>query len=931
MTTLQRLLTCWVAAGLLTAVSTAAPAGDSMDEPILASGVSWSMTVDTRRATAEPGEPPPGPANPPVSPQHSLWFAWVAPESGRVMWIVRSLEDSALISPYAGKLFVAAYTKAPAGGLGLLLRQQAVDWHDAGLSFVVTAGTEYRFCLDSHDLAAGGFDVALAYTDAAIPANDSPSQAVDLAQSSGWAVFDLYGATPGPEDSYFGFSARVFFGNRYDEVEELPRGGNSVWYSWTAPKAGEFVLTASMPGSFPQLAVYRDSNPAEPGFDFSRFQLAAHETNGWVVLGYRYRDPSEWHMEPQEDGFIGTHSRRVVLQAQAGDRFLIQVDQMIPVEWSDYKPQSYPWGLNPIEQSVGLIRINQRLPNDDLAASVALVPDQPVLAWGAASLEDSESALAGAGAAGSWWWHWTADREETIGVQPQQVRVFTGEQWADLQPVPTIPSHASVNPGFTTFKALPGVRYRIRVEAADSFGEEVLLRRGSTANRIADAVELGLHDGRMEAVIPLGLLTAEPDEPSDSRPGVSGVGWAIWTPGAPGRYRLRSDQRPLVFSGTNATWKQPVPISWNGTDLWVDATPAEHYWFAFSTLWANLDSVARILLLPLESNDAFDSPALATLGTFLNVTNSAGTTEAGEPHHAGRPPLASLWYLWNCPRSGRYSLVAEGPGNPRVALYRGGRLMELESLISLSPNPGAPAGRAWNALAGEEFRIAVEPGALDAPGVRWAIVENGPEEIVETAPSLENRWLTLRGGVPAREAMDDVLGTPDGYGTAWFVRLAAESVVPTVIWVQADLRAGWSQGLSPVLRLFRRSGSGELVPLGFSAPLAEPGRIVALCPAIAGTQILIQLCVPGDQPLLGSLLAGQAWVPAPPSPDSLSLSALGDRLRLWGPTGVAVRLERSRDLTQWQSEGNAECRSPFLDLQRNPDDQSPAYFRVVAY
>ncbi|MBL9174827.1 MAG: hypothetical protein JNL10_14915 [Verrucomicrobiales bacterium] len=913
------------------------PAGDAKAEPIVVVGSSWRMTVDNTRATSEGAEEPTRGDWSPIRllPEHSLWFSWTAPKDGRAMWLANRLDRGIASGPASVTgVYVIAYTNNRAGVPGLYARSDRPLSRSAAVSFVVKAGTTYRLLLDTVGNTFGGFDVAVNYTDPAPPSNDEPATAVDLRESDGWVVFDLNGATKGTGDADFG--KHLTSVPPIDpskpwtwSVTEVPRGGNSVWFTWRAGKSGVMDLNVTLPSSYPQLAVYREkAEPRDPK-SLPELEEILRITNG--VVHYRtvkYEDVFSgeitWRWE--ETSFQGIHELQSSLQVEAGDRFLFLVDQMVSVESAPFRPLTYPSRLDPAENGVGFLRVSERLPNDDLAGAIAVKPGKPVIAWGSSTLEANEARLAGGNGPGSWWWHWTSDRAETVAVVPPTARVFVGSDWTSLLEVLTDVSAAE--PSCATFEAVPGERYLIRVESRYPEPTEFVLLRGSAGDQIEDAIELGTDDPGWRATLPLALLSTQPGEPWSGAPEFSGVGWVHWRPEISGRYRLKSDVRPAIFRGTRREDRQPVELPQTDLGYMVDTGPGEEFWFAFPTRPTGWDATLSIRIEKPPAADAFDSALEAVTGATTDLPEIVGTAEAGEHPHAGRPARASQWYRWSCVRTGCYTLVLSGPQGPRAAVYVGSSLATLNPMLELSPSSEAPVTGTWDAAAGETYHLAFEPGTISDPGLRWRILQSGTEELLETAPRIVAASYRFESGVAEREPLDDQIATPEGLGSKWYRFVTDAQSRGSLLRVTLESEAEWNGWGSPMIRLFQPSISGGLALRGRSASLRESGPLVAQFPVESETEYFIQVCFPMDRPFFAKVGVIQIHTTFPMN--APRLDALDDRLRLTGPYGAVVRLEFSRDLKRWQPTGNALCQTPFLDLELPRSGDAPIYYRIVA-
>lgn len=452
--------------------------------------------------------------------------------------------------------------------------------------------------------------------------------------------------------------------------------------------------------------------------------------------------------------------------------------------------------------------------------------------------------------------------------------------------------------------------------------------RGSTGDQIEDAVDLEVQSGGGRATLRTALLSRQDGEPWQGIPGVTGVGWIHWAPEVPGRFRITVDAEPVIFRGRSLNDREPVELTPTDRGYVVDTDPGEHFWFALPTGPTRLDGAISMRIEKPPETDAFDSATEVPIQVIFDLPNLFGTAEKGEPPHAGRTARASQWYRWTCTHTGRYTMILSGPQRPRAAVYEGDSLTTLRSLLELSPTSPASVGGSWDAVAGVTYRLAFEPGSIADPGLRWRILQSGPEEVLETAPLIVAGVHRFELSTSVREPLDERISTPSGFGSKWFRFRTAGGSAPSRLRVSLDSDAEWSARGSPTIRVYQQSIYTDLVLRGRSAPLWEPGHLIAQIPADPGTEYFIQVCFPDDRPFFATLGVLQdsptAAVAAP------RLDALADRLRISGLSGAVMRLESSRDLKQWRSLGDALGQTPFIDLALPESGERRVYYRAVA-
>ena len=155
----------------------------------------------------------------------SLWWDWTAPATGQV-----TLDTSG--SAYG--TLVAAYTGTALNALATVAANSTAGTGASAVTFTAQAGTTYEITVDGQSGASGLTELNLAY------ANDAFATPITLTGAS----LNLTGTTLGAtrEGGEPLISGRA--------------GGHSLWYSWRAPKSGQFQVSAFSFDFDPLLAVY---------------------------------------------------------------------------------------------------------------------------------------------------------------------------------------------------------------------------------------------------------------------------------------------------------------------------------------------------------------------------------------------------------------------------------------------------------------------------------------------------------------------------------------------------------------------------------------------------------------------------------------------------------------------------------------------------
>lgn len=215
---------------VLTALSSAtASTNDNFASGAALAGATAEVVGNSIAATREAGEPNHSDA----TGGGSLWWKWTAPANGTLSLTTTGSTFDTLLAVYTG------------GAVGALTRISSDD--DSGgdytsaLTTNVVAGATYAIAVDGYAGASGRVRLALTFTGTGTrPVNDSFASRTVLsgATASITAANDSSSKEPG-EPNHAGSS-----------------GGNSVWWSWTAPGDGDVSLSTEGSSFDTVLAVY---------------------------------------------------------------------------------------------------------------------------------------------------------------------------------------------------------------------------------------------------------------------------------------------------------------------------------------------------------------------------------------------------------------------------------------------------------------------------------------------------------------------------------------------------------------------------------------------------------------------------------------------------------------------------------------------------
>jgi hypothetical protein len=200
------------------------PPNDSFANPVALSGASGVVAGNNVAATVESDEPVVVPGF--ITLYSSVWFTWVAPQSGIFAFQVETDDFAPFVAIYTGTQLTDLIAAASRNDLGRTILR-------------ATVGTVYRIQVSDSNPYGHTGPFSLFWEMANSPANDDFVNAVPLSGASGKVTGTTYDASAEPgEPAHAGTAAR-----------------SSIWYSWTAPSSGVFAFEASV-NNYVNLAVY---------------------------------------------------------------------------------------------------------------------------------------------------------------------------------------------------------------------------------------------------------------------------------------------------------------------------------------------------------------------------------------------------------------------------------------------------------------------------------------------------------------------------------------------------------------------------------------------------------------------------------------------------------------------------------------------------
>jgi hypothetical protein len=210
----------------------AAPRNDSFYRATHIEGTSYATNATNVGASAEPTEPVASSLYY-ATPRRSVWWCWTAPVSGSFAVEVMSEEISPQIGVYVGSNLWHLEQVAAAG-----------PGSNVVSAFKATAGTHYFITVDS----AYSGDFLFRLRPAVPPSNDDHTNRIVLVGAN----FTTNGSNIDATRAFYDYSASAC----------------SVWWRWTAPAPGHYLVSVTSPTFSPTLDFRSVTNP---GFGLSGF------------------------------------------------------------------------------------------------------------------------------------------------------------------------------------------------------------------------------------------------------------------------------------------------------------------------------------------------------------------------------------------------------------------------------------------------------------------------------------------------------------------------------------------------------------------------------------------------------------------------------------------------------------------------------------
>lgn len=610
----------------------AAPVNDQFADRIAVVGPNVSLTSSNIGATKEAGEPNHASAYAGYTASgKSVWYSWT-PEVGGYVEITLAGSFNKVI---------AIYTGSSVANLSPVVAGLNNNPYDATCEFVGAAGTEYLIAVDGYGTSAGTFTLTLAATPP--PPNDNFANRAVLTGTDTTVTGSNVSASKEPgEPNHAGLA-----------------GGQSVWWTWTAPASG-WVTVKSSGNLSMLLGVYTGDSVT------ALTEVASGRVISWQI--------------PAVAGFNAT----------AGTTYQIAVDGAT---------FSYPF------DSFELNVVLQAPPaNDNFAASTVLTGTD-VEIWGVSNLsatkEPGEPNHAANPGGRSVWWVWTAPASgrftvftdvRSLAPLDRLLAVYTGASVSALTEVVSTSGSSNIV-AKVNFDAVQGTVYHIAADGMDgaSGSFHLFLRMPPPNDDFADRIAI-TNLGQNIAGTTLGA-TGEPGEPDHGSDPAEASVWWKWTAPSSGRIVVsatasRSSLVLDVYTGDVLTTLSTVASGYSSSSspayATFDAVAGTEYQIAANTSASGTALSLLIQYVTTPANDAFADRLTVTNTTgasfYVTGSNLGATKEPGEIWQG----TASVWWSWTAPTDGEVLIELETYGTtmtyPWLALFSGTTISNLTTI-----------------------------------------------------------------------------------------------------------------------------------------------------------------------------------------------------------------------------------------------------------
>ncbi|HWN94387.1 MAG TPA: hypothetical protein VNT99_05095 [Methylomirabilota bacterium] len=613
------------------------PANDHFANAVLMAGTT-AVRGTTSGAGLEPGEPAHG-GFPPAN--GSVWYRWVAPSNG-----LFTLQTSASVKIFTGDTLVTL-TRVNSNALSRVFR--------------ATAGVTYSIAvIDSRSFT-------LRVRPAFPPTNDDFAHGELLSGLNLGFTANLRDATAEPhEPRYPGGAAPV----------------RTVWYSWTAPTNGNFLIQETNEYSSP----------------FSSVRITVYTGNALTNL----------------NAVTSSSYQTLDFDAIAGTTYHFSLD-------GD--------AVSTVEQFAMQLRFRPRPFNDAFSNRLALVGTNIGVTASnvAATVEPGEPEHGFSSARRSVWFSWTAPHSGRVslvisGDFSAVLGLYTGNELSNLVRVLPLDYYTER----LNVAVVEGTTYQLALDGYGQNSGTCTLNIHYATPPVNDdfANRLSLTNGQGSGTLEgASREVVEPEYGTD--PFGSSVWWR-WTPATNGIHYFRVEASGWiqvgVYTGTNLS---SLPNALGGTVFYMNATPGVEYAIQISA-FGGAFSTYNILIQhqPPPPNDHFEDR--------IAFTNSVAGTLKGATRQPGEALIAStnsgsVWFTWVAPQDGTFDVKVDSRGSfLQFQVYLGTNLASLapvsQAVTWMTHGMVATAGTAYviqvadySDWSGTDFQLFVSPSAGPPP------------------------------------------------------------------------------------------------------------------------------------------------------------------------------------------------------------------------
>lgn len=609
---------------------------------------------DNTNASKETGEPNHG--NDPGGA--SLWYTLTSPIATTVS--IYYYSEYNYPSGFYPHLDVAVYTGSAVNGL-TLVTQSASPAQNGTISFPVAAGVTYKIAIDQQNNTFGSFEFQVTTA----PPNDNFVNRIVETGSTFSVLGTTIGATSEALEPTTGYGQAA-----------------SVWYSWTAPSTGTYLLALSSKYT---------SDQAIDVFTGTTLATLTNVSSGYASTSF---------------------------SAVTGTVYQIRISRDLG---------------NGADFSLSLLTLP---PNDNFANAIVLTGstfDVTGYNFGA-TLEAGEPNYAQT-VVNTVWYSWTAPANQHLTVTLQSdfsdsLQIFTGTSVSALTPI-TTDQNGPFNNVFS-FDAVAGTVYKFQVGGSFNATEDagtfdLALHTPPPNDNFANAIQL---TGSFQAVNgTLLAATKEAGEPVHAGFGIGTSVWYKWTAPAAGQVLVaytnyRFDPVFAVYTGSAVNALTPVESGEYAVTF--NAVAGTTYFIAVDSYntYGNGDFSFQLGLAPVNDNFNNAIDLTGPLPVVTTGTNVLATKEVGEPNNSGISYGFSVWWKYTAPANGDVLVSTVGSYvDTTLGVYTGSTVSAL-TLVASNDNINAGLFNSsvqFTAVAGTTYYILVDSGGYGFNNVQGSI------------------------------------------------------------------------------------------------------------------------------------------------------------------------------------------------------------------